>query len=83
MGILTFRHRFERHSPAEADALNRRMVEEMIEDGFAMLSSTILKGRTALHLCTINPRTTESDLQETVERLERFGSRLTGEGPPA
>ena len=41
-------------------------------DGFAMLTSTILRGRTVLRLCTINPRTTADDIRETIARLERF-----------
>jgi aromatic-L-amino-acid decarboxylase len=48
----------------------------MITDGFAMISSTVLRGHTVLRLCTINPRTTESDLQETIRRLEQFGDKL-------
>ncbi len=74
MGIVTFRYR-HRGGAADEDALNRRIVEGMTADGFAMLNSTVLEGRTALHLCTINPRTTVSDLEKTVERMEVLGSR--------
>jgi len=52
----------------------------MIEDGFAMVSSTILKGQTVLRMCTINPRTTESDIQVTIQRLDKLGSKLTLKG---
>jgi hypothetical protein len=31
-----------------------------------------LKGVTALRLCTINPRTTEEDIVQTIDRLEKF-----------
>jgi hypothetical protein len=33
------------------------------------VTSTTLRGRSVLRLCTINPRTTESDIEETIERL--------------
>lgn len=54
------------------DAVNLRLIDRMYDDGFAFLSSTILRGRPALRLCTINPRTTEADVLATIDRLERF-----------
>jgi aromatic-L-amino-acid decarboxylase len=42
----------------------------MIADGFAMLSSTALRGQTVLRMCTINPRATEADVRETIRRLD-------------
>jgi glutamate/tyrosine decarboxylase-like PLP-dependent enzyme len=54
------------------DGINHRLIDRMYDDGFAFLSSTILRERTALRLCTINPRTTEADILETIDRLERF-----------
>ena len=38
-------------------------------DGYASVTSTTLQGRAALRLCTINPRTTEGDIEQTLERL--------------
>lgn len=37
--------------------------------GYATLTSTRLQKRPALRLCTINPRTTESDIDQTLQRL--------------
>ena len=37
--------------------------------GYATLTSTRLQKRPALRLCTINPRTTESDIDRTLQRL--------------
>jgi aromatic-L-amino-acid/L-tryptophan decarboxylase len=65
MGIVAFR--FGKH-----DALQTKLVDLMLQDGFAFLTSTTLKGTTALRLCTINPRTTEQDIIETIDRLEKF-----------
>ena len=40
-------------------------------DGYAAPSTTVLRGETVLRLCTINPRTTFEEIEETIERMER------------
>jgi glutamate/tyrosine decarboxylase-like PLP-dependent enzyme len=65
MAIVAFRF-------GKEDELQTRLVEQMLADGFAFLTSTTLKGVTALRLCTINPRTTEDDIIRTIDRLEKF-----------
>jgi glutamate/tyrosine decarboxylase-like PLP-dependent enzyme len=77
LGIVTFRYDVPGRSAAEIDALNLMLVEEMIEDGFAMVSSTVLKGRTVLRMCINNPRTTEADIRETIRRLDHYGNNLS------
>ena len=77
MGIIAFRYVPAGRSPAEIDAINQRLVDEMTSDGYAMVSSTVLRGRTALRMCTINPRTTEADIRETIQRLDRLGNKLS------
>src|SRR5437870_1765580 len=79
---LRARKGYEVRSPAQmatvcfrfgkSDELQTRLVDAMIKDGFALLTSTALRGAVALRLCTINPRTTEEDIVETVKRLDRF-----------
>lgn len=77
LGIVTFRYRGEEGlDPSAMDDLQRRLTAALTADGFAMLSTTVLAGRTVLRLCTINPRTTEDDVRETVRRLERLGRGL-------
>ncbi len=63
LGIVTF----TRVGWDAADHAER--VAALAADGFAAVTSTTLRGRPALRLCTINPRTTESDLGETLARL--------------
>lgn len=67
MGIVAFRF-------GTSDELQTKLVELMLRDGFAFLTSTTLKGRTALRLCTINPRTTEEDIIQTIDRLEKLAA---------
>jgi glutamate/tyrosine decarboxylase-like PLP-dependent enzyme len=48
---------------------------ELRESGFAMLSTTRLKGETVLRMCTINPRTTDADIEATLARIEELAAR--------
>jgi glutamate/tyrosine decarboxylase-like PLP-dependent enzyme len=54
------------------EALPARLVEKMLSDEYAFLTSTKLRGKVALRLCTINPRTTSEEIIETIARLDRF-----------
>jgi glutamate/tyrosine decarboxylase-like PLP-dependent enzyme len=70
MGILTFRYAPAGVSEDDLNRLNRALIDTMIADGFAMLSTTILRGQTVLRMCTINPRATPADVEETIRRLD-------------
>jgi glutamate/tyrosine decarboxylase-like PLP-dependent enzyme len=76
MGIVTFRCIPAGLAPEKLNGLNRELVEEVIADGFAMVSSTVLRGQTVLRMCTINPRTAEADVRETIKRLDDISKRL-------
>jgi glutamate/tyrosine decarboxylase-like PLP-dependent enzyme len=76
LGVVTFRRAPAGVEPAAADRLVEHLVQAVIGDGFAMLSSTALRGRPVLRLCTINPRTTATDLEATIERLEQLARGL-------
>lgn len=76
LGIVAFRAVPDGLTPQEQDAVNRGLVDEMVRDGFAMVSSTVLHGRVFLRMCPINPRATEADIDETVRRLDAMARRL-------
>jgi glutamate/tyrosine decarboxylase-like PLP-dependent enzyme len=59
------------------DALHAKLVEAMLEDGFALCTSTNLRGRTVLRMCTINPRTTEQDIIDTLARIEKLVAQIS------
>jgi glutamate/tyrosine decarboxylase-like PLP-dependent enzyme len=59
-------------SEEQADAVTHGLAEASLADGFAFLSSTVLRGRPALRLCALNPRTTDADVVRTIERLEKL-----------
>jgi aromatic-L-amino-acid/L-tryptophan decarboxylase len=52
------------------DDLQTRLSAAMVADGFAAPSTTEVDGRVALRLCTINPRTTFNEIEETIWRLD-------------
>ena len=72
MGVLTFRWRDDTKTPAEIDAITQDTVERMRQDGYALVMSTVLRGRPALRLCPINPTTNADEITETIARLTRF-----------
>ena len=63
LGIVTFALR------AGDRAQHAARAKALADSGYAALTSTTLKGRSVLRLCTINPTTTEADLAETIRRL--------------
>ncbi len=70
MGIVSFRRR------GAGEDFYPRLHDAMLRDGFALATSTVLNGRTALRLCTINPRTTDADIEKTLDWLDDLGGGL-------
>jgi glutamate/tyrosine decarboxylase-like PLP-dependent enzyme len=60
----------------DSDDVQTQLVDLMMRDGYALLTSTTLRSVVSLRLCTINPRTTEQDIVETIERLDKFARQL-------
>ena len=77
LGILTFRYTAGGGSEAAMGDLNSKIASEMILSGYALLSPTVMRGVTVLRMCTINPRTTQQDLESTIERLAEIGQHLS------
>jgi glutamate/tyrosine decarboxylase-like PLP-dependent enzyme len=71
LGVVTFRWR-----GTDAEAVTVALVEAAQADGFTLVSSTRLRGRSALRLCAINPRTTGDDLRRSIARLATLAARL-------
>ena len=79
LAILTFRYK-----PANGDeALANRVTDElsgaMAANGFAFASTTKLRGKTVMRLCTNNPRTTSSDMRQTIVLMGRLAAELESE----
>jgi aromatic-L-amino-acid/L-tryptophan decarboxylase len=52
------------------DALQSRIADAMVAGGYAAPSTTEIGGRVVLRMCTINPRTTEEDVETTIDHME-------------
>jgi glutamate/tyrosine decarboxylase-like PLP-dependent enzyme len=78
MGIVTFRCVPDGWTADEVDALNRRLAPAISKEGEIFLTQTSLCGRPVLRLCPINPRTTEEDLRETIDRLDDLRRTMHG-----
>jgi aromatic-L-amino-acid/L-tryptophan decarboxylase len=71
-----FRPRGSALTEEELESLNAAIQDHVIQSGFAMLSSTRLKGRYSLRLCILNHQSTWSDVLEVLQRVERIGAEL-------
>jgi glutamate/tyrosine decarboxylase-like PLP-dependent enzyme len=78
LAVVTFRYLSPGMSPEGIDSLHGRLVEAMLDDGYALATSTVLNGRPALRFCTINPRTTNAEMAETVRRMTEMARALEG-----
>ena len=76
LGIVTFRYAPFGVGEPEITKLNCAIAEHCLSDGFAFIATTLLNKRTVLRLCTINPRTTEDDVNQTLVRLQEFTRNL-------
>jgi glutamate/tyrosine decarboxylase-like PLP-dependent enzyme len=65
LGIVTF-------APVDGDAA--ALTARVVADGFAAPSSTVLGGRTVVRMCTINPRTTDEDIERTIARIDELAA---------
>ena len=61
-------------SEEQLDAVNQYISKQVIETKEAVLVTTILMNQVVLRMCLINPKTTMTDLQETLEKLEYFAA---------
>ena len=76
LGVVAFRYVDPGRDESELDQLNLGLIQALMTDGYAFLSSTRLGGRTVLRFCTINPRTTEEDIDQTLAVLNRLWSEF-------
>ena len=53
-----------------------RLVDLVMKEQLALLTSTELRGIAALRLCTINPRTSDQDIIDTIDHLDRLARKL-------
>ncbi len=74
MAVVCFRY------ASGTDAFHLHLVQALLDAGFGLITSTVLRGRTVLRTCTINPRTTEADIRKTLEQLDQLACSLATKG---
>ena len=76
LAVITFRHHRTSSDPESAEDSHRRLLDALVADGHSLVTSTALNGRPVLRLCTVNPRTTDADLAETLARLRQLAESV-------
>ena len=59
-------------------AFHLALVQEILRDGYCLITSTTLRGQTMLRMCPINPRTTDEEIRETLKRVDGLARELSG-----
>ncbi len=76
MAIVTFRYKPDNGDQTLADAVTDQLMGAMATNGFAFASTSKLLGRPVMRMVTNNPRTTPSDLRQTVTLMGRLAADL-------
>ena len=50
----------------------KKLMHDILEDGFLMLSTSQVNGEYTLRLCVLNHRTTEQDVRDSVARIRQL-----------
>ena len=79
MSIVNFRYAPPELSEEQRDQLNERMAARMNESGYAAIFTTVLNGKKVLRFCAIHPETTQTDVQTTLQLLEKYALEIWGE----
>ena len=72
LAVVTFGPHLKDGNLAEANARVERAVERLTADGYAMVTSTQVRGRTVLRFCLIHPDARLDEVKETANRLATY-----------
>jgi glutamate/tyrosine decarboxylase-like PLP-dependent enzyme len=76
IGIITFRFVVDDLDLEDINEINKAIIEKMIDDGYAMISTTKLNDKVVLRMCAINPRIREIDIERTISKIVHFGKEI-------
>ena len=79
IGIISFRAKVDA-SGIDNDTLNAELSQHVSDSGYAMITTTKLKGHMALRMCPIHPETTREHLSKTVDLMNGFVEGKVGAG---
>ncbi len=72
LAVVTFAPRLTSATVADANTRVERAVEQLTADGYAMVTSTQVRGRTVLRFCLIHPDARLEEVRQTADRLARY-----------
>ena len=75
LSVVTYRYVPEH---GDADAFNRRLLQEVLSDGKVFISSTRLDGRFVLRLAVLHYRTHKSTIDYLLDLMSETARRLVG-----
>lgn len=77
LAVLNFRYHPIKSglSEKEIDQLNQFISEEIVKSKEALLVTTVLQHQVVLRMCLINPRTTLSDVKDTLHKCEALADQ--------
>ncbi|RDI65836.1 pyridoxal phosphate-dependent decarboxylase family protein [Nocardia pseudobrasiliensis] len=77
LGIVTFRYRPPTMAAStDLDSFHTELARTVLEAGFAMITTTRVRGRIVLRMCTINPRTSAQHVDDTLGHIVNCGRFL-------
>ena len=76
LGVVTFRFTPPTGGHIPPDVLTKAIYDANRERGHSMLTTTVIHGQTVLRVCTINPRTSDDDLQSSMRLLAEIGHEI-------
>jgi len=72
LGIVCFRRTFDGvEDEGLIEQMNGEVIHRLVESGRGLVSSTRLRGRFAIRMCVMNHTTTNADVDEVLEFIER------------
>jgi glutamate/tyrosine decarboxylase-like PLP-dependent enzyme len=76
LNVVNYRYAAPGFAAATLDALNKRLLVRLQEDGIAVPSSTVLGGRFAIRVAITNHRSRDDDFELLVRESARIGDAL-------
>jgi glutamate/tyrosine decarboxylase-like PLP-dependent enzyme len=83
LNVVCFRYAPAGVPEAERNAVNQEILLRLQEDGIAVPSGTMVRGRYAIRAAIVNHRSRRDDFDVLVDAVERIGRELTGTDAPA
>lgn len=75
LGVINFRYYNSGLALSKLNQINQKIIDDIVASGYAMISSTVLDEKTVIRLCIINPRTTQSDIINSIHKLNDISEK--------